>query len=85
MNGLAGVGAAVTVGLLLLALVVSILWICMPFAIFGTKPILRELLAEQRKTNKLLSEAAERARGRPAPSAGVVSSIDPIFDGTPHR
>ncbi|WP_429592648.1 hypothetical protein [Variovorax sp. PvP013] len=34
----------------------------MPFAIFGTKPILRELLAEQKRTNELLVEAAERAK-----------------------
>lgn len=84
MNGLAGFGVALYVGLALLGLVISILWICMPFAIFGTKPILRELLAEQRKTNKLLAEAAERGRGRqPAPSG--ITSIDPVLDGTPHR
>ncbi|MDL9999867.1 hypothetical protein QTI24_14715 [Variovorax sp. J22P240] len=78
MDGLAGLGVALYVSLLILSLVVGILWICMPFAIFGTKPILRELLAEQRKTNKLLSEAAERARGR------QTFASDPILDGTPH-
>jgi hypothetical protein len=80
VDGLAGLGVAIYVGLLLLSLVVGILWICMPFAIFGTKPILRELLAEQRKTNKLLAEAAERARGRPG-----TASRDPFLDGTPHN
>lgn len=48
--------------ILLAGLVVTVLWICMPFAIFRTKPILRELLAEQQKTNRLLEEAAERAK-----------------------
>lgn len=85
MNGLAGLGVALYVGLILIGLVISILWICMPFAIFGTKPILRELLAEQRKTNRLLAEAAERARGKPTLSVGNAASVDPILDGTPHR
>ncbi len=43
-------------------IILAILWICMPFAIFGTKPLLRQLLAEQKKTNKLLEEAAKRAK-----------------------
>lgn len=69
MDGtLLGLGAIVWI----IAVVIAILWICMPFALFGTKPILRELLAEQRKTNKLLAEAAERARAQavaPGPTA----------------
>jgi hypothetical protein len=36
--------------------VLSILWILVPFAIFGVKPLLRDLLAEQRKANALLME-----------------------------
>ncbi|MBS0339828.1 MAG: hypothetical protein JSS56_04840 [Proteobacteria bacterium] len=40
--------------------VVVVLWICMPFAIFGTKPLLRALIAEQKKTNELLAAAATR-------------------------
>lgn len=50
----------------LLALLIAILWILMPFAIFGSKPLLRELIAEQKRTNALLQEAAERARVQPA-------------------
>ena len=49
-----------------LAFIIAVLWVLMPFAIFGTKPILRELLAEQKRTNALLQEAAERARVQPA-------------------
>ena len=41
--------------------VVVVLWICMPFAIFGTKPLLRALIAEQKKTNQLLAAAAARS------------------------
>lgn len=55
------VGAAMIMLAFAFGFIVAILWICMPFAIFGTKPILRELLAEQKKTNKLLEEAAARA------------------------
>jgi hypothetical protein len=38
------------IGLLLLALavLVAILWIFLPFAVFGTKDILRQILATQR-------------------------------------
>jgi hypothetical protein len=32
----------------------------MPFAIFGTKPLLKTLIAEQKKTNRLSEAAAER-------------------------
>jgi hypothetical protein len=31
-------------------------WIVLPFAVIGTKPILRELLEEVRKTNALLEQ-----------------------------
>lgn len=55
-------GSLFGIGMIVL-LLVAILWILMPFAIFGTKPILRELLAEQKRTNKLLAEAADRAIG----------------------
>ena len=46
----------------LIGLLIAVLWILMPFAIFGTKPLLRTLIAEQKKTNKLLEAAAERAK-----------------------
>ena len=40
-----------------------ILWILVPFAIFGIKPILRDLLKEQKRSNELLvllGKATER-------------------------
>jgi hypothetical protein len=58
MDGLIGAGVVMW----LVVLFIGILWILMPFAIFGTKPILRELLAEQKKTNRLLEAAAARAK-----------------------
>ena len=53
----------------LLALVLAIVWTILPFAIFGTKPLLRQLLAEQKETNRLLraigTDARERQAGAP--------------------
>ena len=36
---------------IVLGLVLTIAWIILPFAIIGTKPILRELLREVQRTN----------------------------------
>lgn len=36
----------------------------MPFAIFGTKDLLRELISEQKKTNEILIAEAKRVRAR---------------------
>ena len=38
----------------ILGIIVAICWIVLPFAIIGTKPLLRELIAEQQRTNALL-------------------------------
>lgn len=38
----------------LLVTVIVVLWILLPFAIFGLKGLVRELLHEQRTTNDLL-------------------------------
>jgi hypothetical protein len=51
-SGLAAFGLIGT----LFVFVLAILWILVPFAIFGIKPLLRELIAEQRKTQELLME-----------------------------
>ena len=41
---------------LLLVVIVAVLWIFLPFAIFGTKDRLDQLIVETSKTNKLLEE-----------------------------
>lgn len=38
-----------------LALVLTIVWIILPFAIFGTKPLLRELISEVRQLRIVLA------------------------------
>ncbi len=45
-SGLAAFGMVGTLFVLLLA----VLWTLVPFAIFGIKPLLRELITEQRKS-----------------------------------
>ncbi|MFZ3120751.1 MAG: hypothetical protein WA159_20800 [Variovorax sp.] len=46
----------------LFLIVLAILWLCMPFAIFGTKDLLRALIREQQNPNHLLQEQADRAK-----------------------
>lgn len=35
-------------------IVLGVLWVLMPFAIFGTKDLLQDLIVEQKRTNTLL-------------------------------
>lgn len=64
MEGIHAVGGIVIVLLALLALLIYVLWILMPFAVFGTKDLLRELIREQKKTNEILVAEARRVRAR---------------------
>jgi hypothetical protein len=61
MNELLSGGFGIAIVLFLLVL--AILWFLLPFAIFGTKDKLSELIAESKQTNDLLialrSEVAE--------------------------
>ncbi len=38
---------------------ILVLWILMPFSVFGTKDLLKKLIAEQEKTNRLLRSILE--------------------------
>jgi len=60
MEGLAGVISIVY----LLALLLIVLWVALPFAVFGVKGLLREAIAQQRRTNELL-ERLSRAEAEP--------------------
>jgi hypothetical protein len=58
----------------LFLLVLGILWTCLPFAVFGTKPRLDRLHAEQRATNDLLRQLIgemQAARGYQVPPVAV--------------
>jgi predicted PurR-regulated permease PerM len=40
----------------ILILVVAIAWIILPFALIGTKPLLRQLITEVKRNNELLDQ-----------------------------
>lgn len=50
--------------LLVAAVLLVVCWIVLPFAVIGTKPLLKALLREQRRTNDLLAEALQARRQR---------------------
>ena len=50
--GEAGAGLVITA--VLIGIVIMIMWIVLPFAIFGIKPLMHKLIAEVQKTNELL-------------------------------
>ena len=45
----------------IIGLAIAIAWILLPFAMFGTKPLLKELIGEVRQTNKLLARIADQS------------------------
>lgn len=74
MDGtLLGLGAIVGI----IAVVIAFLWICMPFALFGTNRSFGSCWPS--KTNELLAEAAERARA-PAVVAGPAAPPERFHD-----
>ncbi|HCL44796.1 hypothetical protein JY438_05165 [Stenotrophomonas maltophilia] len=63
------------IALAVLALVV--MGLLMPFAVFGIKPLLRVLIEEQRRNNRLLARQGLRDQGIEAGDvAGVATSKD---------
>jgi predicted PurR-regulated permease PerM len=80
--GWQGPAAVIALTLLFaLGLVVLALWIALPFAVFGTKAVLRDLLEAQRETNrkldqirKTLEDLEQKARER-----GVRDLRDGLF------
>ena len=42
--------------LVIFGIVLAVCWIILPFALIGTKPLLRELIAEMRRNNQLLDQ-----------------------------
>ncbi len=55
-------------------IILAILWVLVPFAIFGIKPKLSALLKEQQRTNELLTAIgieAREARGKTWQDSGL--------------
>lgn len=51
-----------TLALVVLGLVLTVVWIVLPFAVIGTKALLRQILREQQVTNQLLVELRDQAK-----------------------
>jgi hypothetical protein len=51
--------------LVLIGVVIAILWVLLPFAVFGIKDMARTLIEEQRTTNKLLERIATQGNKQP--------------------
>lgn len=51
--------------LAIVGLFIAVLWILLPFAVFGLKDLVRETLHEQRRTNELLERLAGPPRKEP--------------------
>jgi len=64
---------------LALAAFVFILWIIMPFSVFGLKGLLRQCISQQKKTNDLLEEMISTQRER-APREADLPEIKPLED-----
>lgn len=52
--------------------ILAILWILVPFAVFGTKPLLRTLIAEQRRTYEMLAAVSQQLHNAAAAPPVVI-------------
>jgi hypothetical protein len=55
---LTGMSPILILALLVLAIMLIVAWIVLPFAVIGTKPLLRRLLVEAERANELLEGLA---------------------------
>jgi len=62
-------GGLLYVVLFVVGLVMAVAWVVLPFAVIGVKPLLKDLIAEMRKTNSLLERSLAR------PSSGQVAPL----------
>lgn len=63
----------------LAALLVVIAWVLLPFAMFGIKPLLRELISQSQKTNAILASMqteAQAEESKEAVSASAQKSVE---------
>ena len=65
--------------------VMVILWIALPFSVFGTKGLLTALIKEQEKTNALLKELIKAQTGKEAGFSGVDYTEEDKKGGRPQE
>jgi hypothetical protein len=64
----------------LFLVVLAILWVLVPFAIFGIKPLLREVCDHQKKTNQILATLLAQAEVTQTIPAKAVESPPGVED-----
>lgn len=57
--------------------VLAICWLALPFALIGTKPLLRQLIAETRRTNELLDQLRVAPRRELDPLQPLAATTTP--------
>lgn len=60
-----GLSAGVMLVLVLLGLLIAVLWVLLPFAVFGLKNLVRQAIAEQQRTSETLARIEAALRDRP--------------------
>ena len=53
---------------ILLGFVVAVLWIFMPFAVFGLKDLVKNLITKQARTNELLEALVKQSQSQLPPA-----------------
>lgn len=51
--------------IVLFLVVLAILWFCLPFAIFGTKPLIEESIKEQKALRKAIEDLHATIKNKP--------------------
>ena len=69
MAGYIGLSVVLTI----LAIIVLVLWIFLPFAVFGLKPIVQQLLTEVKRTNTLLADLVANSEAMRTAAANATS------------
>ena len=54
----------------ILLIILILLWVILPFSIFGMKGLVREVIEEQQKTNKLLKTLLQKYATKPMKEPG---------------
>jgi len=82
-NAMLGTFAGAWIIIVLVGLVIAALWIALPFAVFGIKPLIRQLIEEQRETRIAIvanTRASEASIARVA--ANPIVAAQPVVGGS---
>jgi hypothetical protein len=77
MNDAMAAGGTVMTVATILGFVVLVLWLLLPFAVFGTKPRLERIEFELQRTNRLLERLVARIEGGEPHASGETGEPKP--------